>query len=390
MKDLEFYTDREQTYVKHFFLEKYIERLSYNIFSFRNKIVYVDGFSGPWKNSDENLADTSFYIASQQLKKIVTEHIAHCGRKYEAACLFIEKKANAFAELKAFCDQLTGVKAVPIHAEFENAVDEVLNFVSNDFSFVFIDPTGWTGFPLDKITPILRLRGETMINFMFDHVNRFLLDTRPENARSLDSLFGSTDWQDQFYRAVAEHGNREDAIVEVYTARLREAAIKKGMPMPFVSSVKIKNPLKERTYFHLVYLTRNWKGIVEFRNVEKATLFHQEEVRNIVQLRNRSQKSGQDDFFMGSTDPAISSNPLILEKTKKLMLAKKRLNAFLAKGDRHTMKDLYGEILQTQMVWKEDLREMLLDLKKDGILKFRKDAEEISTPSDETTIEIIQ
>ena len=389
MKDLEFYSGREQTYVKHFFLEKYIERLCYNIFSFRDKIVYVDGFSGPWKNTNEDLADTSFYIASEQLKKIVSGFGSRSGSKKTAACLFIEKRADSFADLEVFCRQLNGINATPVHAEFEDAVDQVLKFVSKDISFVFIDPTGWTGFPLEKITPILQLRGETMINFMFDHVNRFLFDDRPENARSLDELFGAANWQDEYQAAVSQLEDREEAIIEVYTKRLRQAARKNGLPIPFVSSVKIKNPLKERTYFHLVYVTRSWKGIVEFRKVEKTTLFRQEEVRNLVRLRTRSEKSGQNDLFMESVDPAISSNPLIFEKSRKILLARERLENIFALGKRHSMKELYGEVLQIPMVWTEDLRAMLLEMRKAGNLKFLNGEREVFAPGENSMIEVI-
>ncbi len=55
MKPPEFYRGREQTYLKHFFLEKYLERVAWNILSFRDEFVYVDGFSGPWKSEDEAL-----------------------------------------------------------------------------------------------------------------------------------------------------------------------------------------------------------------------------------------------------------------------------------------------------------------------------------------------
>ncbi len=68
MKPPEFYRGREQTYLKHFFLEKYLERVAWNILSFRDEFVYVDGFSGPWKSEDEALEDTSFMIALNQLR----------------------------------------------------------------------------------------------------------------------------------------------------------------------------------------------------------------------------------------------------------------------------------------------------------------------------------
>jgi len=70
MKSPEFYRGREQTYLKHFFLEKYLERVAWNILSFRDEFVYVDGFSGPWKSEDEALEDTSFMIALNQLRKV--------------------------------------------------------------------------------------------------------------------------------------------------------------------------------------------------------------------------------------------------------------------------------------------------------------------------------
>lgn len=67
MSSPEYYRGREQTYAKHFFLERYLDRVAWNIFSFRNEFVYVDGFSGPWKAADEAYEDTSFAIALNQL-----------------------------------------------------------------------------------------------------------------------------------------------------------------------------------------------------------------------------------------------------------------------------------------------------------------------------------
>jgi len=70
MLDPAAYEGREQTYVKHFVLEKYLERVTYNIFSFQNHFAYVDGFSGPWKPANERYEDTSFKIATDALLKV--------------------------------------------------------------------------------------------------------------------------------------------------------------------------------------------------------------------------------------------------------------------------------------------------------------------------------
>jgi hypothetical protein len=47
VKPVEYYKDREQTYLKHFFLERYLETVAYHIGFSQSEFVYVDCFSGP-------------------------------------------------------------------------------------------------------------------------------------------------------------------------------------------------------------------------------------------------------------------------------------------------------------------------------------------------------
>lgn len=63
MLDPDAYEGREQTYLKHFVLKNYLERVAYNIFSFQDNFAYVDCFSGPWKSGSQSYEDTSFKIA---------------------------------------------------------------------------------------------------------------------------------------------------------------------------------------------------------------------------------------------------------------------------------------------------------------------------------------
>jgi hypothetical protein len=62
------YTGREQSYVKHVFLERYLERLVHKTASVYPHIVYVDGFAGPWQSANEKFDDTSFGIALNALR----------------------------------------------------------------------------------------------------------------------------------------------------------------------------------------------------------------------------------------------------------------------------------------------------------------------------------
>jgi hypothetical protein len=69
MVSLDDYVGREQAYVKHVFLKRYLEALIFKTASTYNHIVYVDGFAGPWQSANEEFADTSFGIALNALRR---------------------------------------------------------------------------------------------------------------------------------------------------------------------------------------------------------------------------------------------------------------------------------------------------------------------------------
>ena len=73
MKPADHYRGREQTYLKHFFLERYLERVAYKVGSFAPEFVYVDGFSGPWKTEDPGYEDSSFWPAKLPIEPYLLE-----------------------------------------------------------------------------------------------------------------------------------------------------------------------------------------------------------------------------------------------------------------------------------------------------------------------------
>ncbi len=102
LPDKEFYKGREQAFVKHYVLENHIETLAIKIGMGLRKptLNYVDGFAGPWKHADEDLKDTSPFIAINKLRKTKTA-LAGMGRQFTFRCMFIEKDPAAFAKLEA-------------------------------------------------------------------------------------------------------------------------------------------------------------------------------------------------------------------------------------------------------------------------------------------------
>jgi hypothetical protein len=85
MVTIQDYQGREQSYVKHVFLERYLESLVHKTASSYNHIVYVDGFAGPWQSASEQFKDTSFGIALNALRQSTTRGLSPCFRRNRGA-----------------------------------------------------------------------------------------------------------------------------------------------------------------------------------------------------------------------------------------------------------------------------------------------------------------
>ncbi|MEO1243720.1 MAG: three-Cys-motif partner protein TcmP [Pseudomonadota bacterium] len=359
MLDASAYEGREQTYVKHFVLEKYLERVAYNILSFSNEFVYVDGFSGPWKSKADRFEDTSFHIATETLREI-RDGLKQPPRRKNVSCrcMFIEKEAKPYADLSKVVGEIKDIPIELIHGSFEDNVQKICDFVGQKFSLIFIDPTGWQGFPLDKITPLLNLRGEVLINFMSDFINRFLEDPRPEIAATFNALFGD-EWFDE-WKLLTEGGlSREAAAIEVYKRRLKQAG-----NFEYVTSTRILKPTADRSYFYLIYGTRHWKGIQEFRAVEKKTVDEQERVRNAAKYESRVASSGQESMF-GREVMEFSNKSYQDERETQLQRGRDSLDKVLSEHPKGILyENLLGHVLETPLVWESDLKTWIAEKRK--------------------------
>jgi len=379
MKPHDYYKGREQTYLKHFFLEKYLEKVAYKILSFQDDFVYVDGFSGPWKSADEKYEDTSFIIALNQLRK-VREGVQKIGRNPRLRCFFIEKDQKAYKELESATRSINDIEIDLDHGFFEDSIDKIIQFIGRSFSLIFIDPTGWTGFGLDRIQPLLRLRGEILINFMFDHINRFFDDPRPEVASSFNLLFGGDNWLEDVNGEINNGVSREEAILNVYQTRARIAG-----NLPYMTLTRIMKPLADRTYFYLVYGTKNWDGIRTFRKIEEKTVEEQERIRTVAKSNHRVNRTGQENLF----DPLEllrDRTSFEQDRARRVKSAENHLRQILSDRKQIKYKDLIGDVLQQPLVWEADLQQMVLDMKRKGEVTIEGMKERERIPKPENTI----
>ena len=136
------YKGREQTYVKHFFLRHYLEKVAYKTLSTYDSFVYVDGFSGPWKSAGEGFSDTSFGIALEKLRQVKAGWKER-KRDVNLKCVFVEKKRESCRELEAVAIRYPDLDILIIQGKFEESIQQILRFVERGFCFLFVDPTNW-------------------------------------------------------------------------------------------------------------------------------------------------------------------------------------------------------------------------------------------------------
>lgn len=93
------YVGREQSYVKHVFLEGYLERLVHKTASIYPHIVYVDDFAGPWQSANERFEDTSFGIALSALRRAKSSWKER-RREVKMSAFLVERDAEAYKHLE--------------------------------------------------------------------------------------------------------------------------------------------------------------------------------------------------------------------------------------------------------------------------------------------------
>jgi three-Cys-motif partner protein len=365
MNEQDLYAGRGQTLIKHFILRKYLERFAH-IIGFRwTTITYVDCFSGPWMNQSEELKDTSFAIALEELRKARNTH-ADRGRAITLRGMFLERDAAAYARLKEFADRVDDVKIETRNSELLEAIPDVLDFVrrggEESFPFFFIDPTGWTGFEMSQIAKILQQRpGEVLINFMTDYIRRFIDHPQQQTREQFAALFGSGDVKDRI-QALTDSQEREDALFMNYAEN-----VKKTGNFAYTCAAIILYPDIDRRFFHLIYATRNRKGVEKFKEVEQKAMGLQEQTRAEAKQRKRVKKSqGQMELFkaehMPHSDPISDLRTRYLEQARQLVLA--RLQA----GTPVPYEEVWDLALSLPLVWDCDLKCWVSDWRADGSL----------------------
>lgn len=255
---------KQHTMAKHAMLRHYLNAWFPILASQKFKrIIYLDGFAGPGVYLDGEPG--SPLIA---LEALVTH--PHFGRfaRTEFVFIFIEDDPANYASLQ---EEVTKFWRLQEDGQPENVVVELYN---NKFAevadqavnikhrfqkqavptFAFIDPFGWKGAPMAAIRNLLVSdKCEILFSFMYDSINRFILDDNPSIMSQLNELFGTEEYRKVEGLSTEE---RKKFIRALYKRQLQEIG-----GFNFVRTFDLINIDRGRTMNCLTFGTRHIKGL---------------------------------------------------------------------------------------------------------------------------------
>lgn len=354
------YSGREQTGAKHFILRRYLQALAFKVLHYWD-VTYVDGFSGPWESGAADFSDTSFMIAIQVLKDAQEQVHKITGTRRTVRCFFSENNASAFAQLEAavrpFHEPDKGFEISTFRGDFVDAVPQIQTLIGQSFPLIFIDPTGWTGYPFDTIKPLFnRPKCEVLINFMYDFVNRFVASNDEDIIASLDPILGGPGWIDRLDKSLP----RGAAVEALFRSTLKAAG-----NFDYVVSTKIDKSTADRPHFFIAYATKDRNGLKTYRQIEYDALKEHAKGRATAKERKREANTGTVDMFAAHHVEAQgdSIDDIVAEQKD---LAAAHILRLLGEFGPMAFSKVVDILLQAHMLRETNVKDICVALAKDG------------------------
>lgn len=360
------YSGREQSYVKHVFLESYLERLVHKTASKYPHIVYVDGFAGPWQSANEKFQDTSFGIALHALRQAKTSWKER-NRDVRMSAYLVERDPTAYKQLEAIPQRYPDIEIKTYSADFLTILPTILRDIPPDaFAFFLIDPKGWR-IPLNTLAPLLaRPNSEVIFNFMFDFINRAANINDPVVVSGLNELIPNGDWRSKLDEA--EHmqsgEERKAILVDAFAANLARLG-----NYAYVAETTVLRPLKDRPLYCLFYATRHPRGIEVFRDCQIEALKEQSKTRAAAKIKHTAAKTGQTEIFQSLHDMAADDLTAFLQE-ERAAAEHTLLKLTPEQPGSIQYEKLWPQVLARHVVRRPDVNQIAVQLRSAGRLLF--------------------
>lgn len=354
--NLEDYTGREQTFLKHQVLKQYLAAWIGKLGSVgRFKTVrlwYVDCFAGPWNTQSGNLDDTSVAIALRELNAVRDEWASR-GNTFDVGAIFVERDEEAFQRLQRLVAERRGnVQVTTYPGEFGNHVQDIDRQLARDPALLFVDPTGWKGAAMSYIAPLLRVpKRDVIVNVMYNFVAR---------AAGMQSHQWLQEQLRDFFSVEVPAGLDEAGLMQFYRDQLRLQC-----RLSYVADLAIAHPTQERTWFRLVVGGRHPEVVRLFRDIERDVVGERAAVvRMAARQRVREERTGALEFNFGP--PAGADQRYAEMNAADRGRARDAVFERLESSKRMRYSELWPQILERLHITLSDLGAVVADLRREG------------------------
>lgn len=240
---------KPHTKAKHAILRRYFEAWLPILASWAKSILYIDGFAGPGVYKDGEPGSPIIVLQAAVNHQSPIEA--------DVQFIFIEADSERFAVLEKELGKLGSLPAnfhvTSHHGEFgdlEKQIDEIRTQGKTLVpTLAFIDPFGYTGFPMRLVHKILMNRYcEVLITFMVRDLDRFC-EVQEESVRE---LYGNDDWT--HCRSIEEFTTRRQCLIREYGKQLRVGGANYVLPFEMADE-------NGTTIYYLIYATKHLKGM---------------------------------------------------------------------------------------------------------------------------------
>lgn len=261
MSNKKLWEKNERTEAKHHIIKEYLNAWLPIMASYEERIVYLDGFSGPgeYKGGEEGSPILAI--------KTALDHKYEKIKETEIVWLFSEKRKDRLEHLKDKINEIDLPEKWSYQCfnnTFEETTNEIFKVLDEQNSrlapaLIFIDPFGFTGFTMNQIEKYMENRKcEVIITFMYEAINRFLSHPNEKQKENFDKLFGSQEWR-SITHIEGDPKKRNEKIRQLYKNQLESEA-----NIEFVRSFELRRG--NRPSYYLYFGTNNIRGLEKMTN----------------------------------------------------------------------------------------------------------------------------
>ena len=168
---------------------------------------------------------------------------------------------------------------------------------------------------IPTLRPLLeRNHSEYLINFMYDFILR-AHNYEPFNE-DMKAIFGEVPVTEEMTPE-----EKEQILLRKYRERLKSIQ-PGGGDKPRSAYVAVLDPVKDRTKYHLVYLTQHPLGIKVFMEESEKVDIVQKTVRAKTKQERRVDKSGQEEMFSALIESNNNDDHIEIDEVKSYWLSK--------------------------------------------------------------------